>query len=134
MFAVNDILKDLIGKKPSAKKPKKHKFENNDELTAKVQIENYPISLSQIIRNILFVYGDENKLTYYDIAQVLYAKGLLTENTESTPKLIASENAKQYGITLKRIHSNKGDGWQTVFDENGQKYVLSLLKGLNGGE
>lgn len=130
LFAVNGVLKELLNGKTSAKKSKKHKFEYRAELTPQIKIEDYSISLSQIVRNILEVYGKEVKLTYYDLAQVLYKRGLFVDNPEETPRMIASEKAEQYGIFLKRVHGNAGDRWQTVFDQNGQRYAIDLLKNL----
>ncbi len=130
LFAVNGVLKELLNGKTSAKKSKKHKFEYRAELTPQIKIEDYSISLSQIVRNILEVYGKEVKLTYYDLAQILYDRGLFVDNTEETPRMIASEKAEQYGIFLKRVHGNAGDRWQTVFDQNGQRFAIDLLQNL----
>ena len=140
LFAVNDILRDIVNGdltaaatttvKMSANKTRKHKFQYDETLAAQVEIQSYPISLSQIIRNVLVVFGSENKLKYADLAQVLLQKGLFVENSEKSPKLIASESAAQYGITLRRVHGKGGDRWQTVFDQNGQKFVIDLLREL----
>lgn len=131
LFCVSDILKEIANTTPVRTYTKKTKFVYNPELTDKIRIVDRPISLSQIIRNILEVYGEECKLTYYDVTPILCEKGILVENDEKSPKLVASEQAKQYGIWAQRVSpKNGGERWRTVYDQNGQRYVLSILKDL----
>ena len=129
LFAASDVLKELLNTKHLFK-VKKHIFVYDEEKNAKIEISPYPVSVYQLIGNILNVYGQENKLTYYDLVPFLLGKGLLMENPEGKPKLIASEQGNGVGILNVRRQSRYGPRWRIVFNEKGQKYVISLLKEL----
>ena len=130
LFTVNEILKELIAQPApkKAKKAKKATFVYNEELINKVIISPRAISLSEIIGNIKAAYNRECKLTYNNLADMLYSEGILIENTDKGPKLKASEQAKQFGIWSEILHHTNGDKLHTYYDECGQKYVLKLLK------
>lgn len=110
------------------KRIKKHPFEYNEERHAQIKIWKRTISLSQIRRNVLRAYGEETKLSYSDIVPILLERGLIVENPEGNPKVVGDKSAEAYGIYTKRIHGKKRDRWTTLFDENGQKLVIDLLK------
>ena len=130
LFTTNEILKELLEqqKTKQPKKPKKPTFVYNEEIVKKVVIEQRAISLSQIARNILAAYNNECKLSYKDIAGVLYAEGILVDNEADTPKLKASEKAKEFGIWSEMIYRANGARLQTFYNADGQVFVLNLLK------
>lgn len=130
LFKTTEILKELISQqKPTkSKKISKPMFVYNQELIKNVEINPRPISLSEISRNIVVAYNNECKLTYKIIAELLYREGVLIDNTEDTPKLKASDNAKQYGIWSEIVHRSNGDRLQTFYNEEGQRFVLGILK------
>ena len=107
----NEVLKELlVQQKP--KQPKKHRkpmFVYDEELIKKVEIVPRPISLSQITRNIVAAYNNECRLTYNNIAEILYSEGILVDNVADTPKLKASEKAKELGIWSEIVHHSSGD-------------------------
>lgn len=135
LFFVNDILKELIcnnGKLHREKVPRvqKQNFVYNEHLMQQVTVCNTPISLSEIIRNILKIYGDETKLTYKMVAELLLNKGIYIKNAENSPKYIATPESKKYGIYTELRHTMQGDRLITLYNSEGQKYLLSLLKDL----
>ena len=130
LFATNDILKELLEKQPPKqhKKDKKPMFVYDEEKIKKVEIVSSPISLSELARNIVAAYNNECKLTYKNIAEILYAEGILVDNEADTPKLKASEKAKKFGIWSEMVYRSNGERLQTFYDVNGQMFVLGLLK------
>lgn len=129
LFAASDVLKEILGAK-HAFGVRKHSFIYDEEKNAKIVISHHPINLYQLIGNILYVYGRENKLTYYVLVPILLEKGVIIENPEGRPKVIGSEKGKEFGIVNVRKKSRYGERWQMLFDEKGQRYVISLLKEL----
>ena len=67
-------------------------------------------------------------MTYADIAEILYEEGILVENDAATPKLKASEKAKEFGIWSEMVYRANGARLQTFYNENGQVFVLGMLK------
>ena len=133
LFTTNEVLKELlVQQKPKQpKKPRKPMFVYDEEIIKKVVIAPRPISLSEIARNIVAAYNNECKLTYNNIAEILYAEGILVDNvaeTPKTPKLKASEKAKGLGIWSEIVHHSNGDRLQTFYNPDGQVVVLGLLK------
>ena len=130
LFTTNEVLKELlVQQKP--KQPKKHgkpMFVYDEELIKKVEIIPRPISLSEIARNIVAAYNNECKLTYRNITEILCAEGILVDNVADTPKLKASEKAKELGIWSEIVHYSSGDRLQTFYNPDGQVVVLGLLK------
>ena len=130
LFTTNEVLKELlVQQKPKQpKKPRKPMFVYDEEIIKKVVIVPRPISLSEIARNIVAAYNNECKLTYNNIAEILYAEGILVDNVADTPKLKASEKAKELGIWSEMVHHSNGDRLQTFYNPDGQVVVLGLLK------
>lgn len=130
LFTTNEILKELLmqKKQKSHKTTKKPMFVYNEELIKKVLIDSQPISLSGIVRNIMTAYNNECKLTYNNLAEILYAEGILVNNDTNTPKLKASEKAKKLGIWSEIVHYSSGDKLLTFYNSDGQTAVLELLK------
>ena len=130
LFTTSEILKELIEqhKPKKVKTPRKPMFTYNEELIKNVVINPRPISLSEIARNIVAAYNNECKLTYNNIAELLYKEEILVDNDAETPKLKASEKAKQYGIWSEMVRRSNGERLQTFYNVEGQKFVLDLLK------
>ena len=130
LFTTNEVLKELL-EQQKPKRPKKHRkpmFVYNEELIKKVVIAPQPISLSEIARNIVAAYNNECKLTYNNIAEILCAEGILVENKSDTPKLRASDKAKDFGIWSEIVYHANGARLQTFYNSEGQVFVLGLLK------
>ena len=130
LFTTNKILKELLEKqKPrKSKKEQKPQFTYKDELINNVAINTRAISLSEIVRNIISAYNNECKLSYSIVADVLCKEGILIENSDKTPKLRASDKAKDFGVWSEVVHYSNGDRLQTFYSPDGQKYVLQVLK------
>ena len=130
LFTTNEVLKELLEqqKPKQPKKPRKPMFVYNDDLIKQVVIEQRAISLSEIARNIVAAYNNECKLSYADIAEILYKEGILVDNDATTPKLKASEKAKEFGIWSEMVYRANGARLQTFYNENGQVFVLGMLK------
>lgn len=132
LFEVNDLLKEVIRELPRIGRRKRHPFVYDEALSAKIEIKKHPITLSQLVRNIVAVYGRENRVTYYDLLPLLVERGYLRENPEGNPKYIAAEGAEQYGVLMDRIATARGVGmrWVTLYNEVGQRMVIDLLREL----
>ena len=130
LFTTNEILKELLEqqKPKQPRKARKPMFVYDEEKIKKVEIVSRPISLSELARNIVAAYNNECKLTYNNIAEILYAEGILVDNEADTPKLKASERVKELGIWSEMVYRSNGERLQTFYDANGQMFVLGLLK------
>lgn len=137
LFYVNELLKDLMNDSMEPKKQKrirKSAFVYDEAIVSKVTIEQRGISLSQIAMNITVAYEGKCKVVFNDLASLLYKKGILIDHDAKTPKLKAAPAAKELGIWSELIHASSGDRLQTFYNENGQRYVLSILQELNVSE
>lgn len=130
LFTANEVLNEAIGKQ----KPKRERqypkpiFVYDEEIIKNVKISSRPISLSEIVRNILVAYNFECRLTYYMVAEILYREGILEYNEDGSPRYKANENAKRYGVWSQYVYRRHGERLQTFYDENGQRFVLEILK------
>ena len=132
LFCVDDILKELIkeqhNEKEKPNRPRKAAFVYDQEKIDLVRISNAPISLSQILRNIKTAYDGMIKITYQEVATYLFEKGVFIENAEKLPHYIAAPNMQEKGIYVEKYFSSKGFVLRTLFNEQGQRYLLELLK------
>lgn len=134
LFYVNGKLKELIqngGEVNRTKRQPKEKFVYDQEKIDKVVIEDRDISLSEIIRNIQAAYDNQCRLSYSIVATLLQEKGILIANNQPGAKLIASPQAAKYGIHAELAHGRNGDYMKTLYNADGQKLVLTLIKDLN---
>ena len=127
LFAASDLLKQLVSSQYKYG-TKRHRFEYDEELNANIPISSEPITMSKFLANVRLAYGKETKFTYYDLLPFLLEKGLFTRNPEGRPKLYASEKGKEHGLENVRREGRYGGHWQTIFHEEGQRYVIELLK------
>ena len=130
LFAANEVLNEVIGKQRPKRERHNQKpfFVYDEEIIKNVKISSRPVSLSEIVSNILAAYNFECRLTYYMVAEILYREGILEYNKEGFPRYKASENAKRYGIWSQYVYRRYGERLQTFYDDNGQRCVLKILK------
>lgn len=129
LFATSEVLKELVAKQSTKRKRvRKAAFYYDAERMQKVLIEPRPISLTVLLHNISVAYDYECRLTYNEISPVLLEEGVLEfRDYGRGARRVASPTAKQYGIWSEISYRN-GPHMLTFYDENGQKYVLELLK------
>ncbi len=133
LFFVNDIFKKVldnngISRRRGSSRPY---FEYDEELIKTVYISPYPISLSEITRNVRAVFKGV-RLSYYMVARLLSAKGILIDNpTGMKAKKVASPEAAEIGIWTELVRGYRGEYYKTVYDKQGQRYVLKCLKDIN---
>lgn len=133
LFYVNDVLKQLMENKivKNIGNHKKQAFEYDEELAQKIYISIIPISLSEIIQNICSVFNESKKLTYKQVASMLKDKGILKDNPQLNPKLIANENMADKGIWTELVERQNGKNYlRTLYNEEGQRLVIANLKDI----
>jgi len=132
LFHANYVLKQVIDNDGEIGRKKQHTktaFVYDEELIKQVYISPIPIVLSQIVTNIRSVFKNM-RLYYKDVAPILYNKGILIDNPTGNPKFMASPEAADFGIWSEIKKGHRGEYQKTLFDEDGQRYVLECLKGM----
>lgn len=100
-------------------------------MAQKIYISIIPISLSEIIQNICSVFNESKKLTYKQVASMLKDKGILKDNPQLNPKLIANENMADKGIWTELVERQNGKNYlRTLYNEEGQRLVIANLKDI----
>lgn len=134
LFYVNQKLKELIaaGGTVRASRPQRDAFVYDQGLIDKVEYEEVPISLSQIVAHVCAAYDDRCRLTYAMVSKLLCDEGILMPNpTGGSPKVVATPQAAQYGIWTEDYVDRRGEQrTHTLYDNRGQRFVVALLAKL----
>lgn len=128
LFSASEVLKEVEKGQFASLRRRKLTFKYNEELISKVEIRPRPVSLSELRANILAAYNGECKMSYKFLSEMLFREGVLVESGVRKPRYIAAESAKKFGIWTEKVYLPYGERQHAVFDENGQRYVLELLK------
>ena len=86
--------------------------------------------ISQIRDHISELYPNMKKIKLPSVYEMLIDKGLMQITTDKQGKShrIATEKAKEYGIYNEERSSQYGNYQVVVYNKQGQRFVLSLLK------
>lgn len=127
LFRVYDILKSI-----SPEKIKKTEFMCPHDIEEKFEYEK-ALTLTGIRSKISLLYPGIKMFRNKRLTELLIQKGLLEKvvTEKGSLKTVATAKAKQFGISNEERTSIYGMTYQAiVYDPNGQKLVLSLLKEL----
>lgn len=128
LFCTYNVLQDLTYTKRKRNSNCYEEYVYDEEKMSKAKISPYPISLSLIIKNVKDAYEYKCKLSFQMLTELLVEEGILEENPQGNPRHKSTDIAMQYGIFNENIVSYKRSYMCTLYNEDGQKYVYSLLK------
>lgn len=127
LFRVYDILKNI-----TPEKIKKAEFTCPHDIEQKFEYEK-ALTMTGIRTKISLLYPGIKMFKTKQLTELLVQRGLLERvpNEKGYLKAVATENAKQFGIYNEERTTMYDRTYQAVmYDPNGQKLVLSLLKEL----
>lgn len=127
LFRVYDILKNI-----TPEKIKKTEFICPHNIEEKFGYEK-ALTMTGIRTKISLLYPGIKMFKNKQLTELLIQRGLLERviTEKGTLKTVATENAKQFGIYNEERTTMYGSTYQAiVYDPNGQKLALSLLKEL----
>lgn len=127
LYEVCDQLKSCV---PA--KTKKMEFVCPYDLFEKFEYEK-ELSITKILYRISHLYPQMKPIKYSVLAEAMIERGLLEriEENNGATRIIATESAQQYGIRNVSKVTMYGRPYEAVvYDSNGQKAVLSIIKEL----
>lgn len=127
LFRVCDILSDV-----KAERIKKSDFVCPSDIIEKFAYQD-KMTISQIAECIADIYPNMKKFKTKSVYDILIQRGLLQVVTDQQGRTrrVATEKAKGYGIFNEDRFSQYGNYRVVVYNTQGQRYVLSLLKELS---
>lgn len=89
------------------------------------------LNLTQFISKIKEMYPDMKRINFNQMTELLIKNGILKKVMDKggSQRAVATEKANEYGIHNVKRSSMYGKSYNVVlYDQDGQKYLLSLLK------
>ena len=127
LFRVYDILKSI-----TPEKIKKTEFICPHDIEEKFEYEK-ALTMTGIRTKISMLYPGIKMFKNKQLTELLIQRGALERvvNENGYLKTVATQNAKQFGVYNEERTTMYGKTYQAImYDPNGQKLVLSLLKEL----
>ncbi len=137
LYYVNDVLKKVVENggvvSGKVKKPKKDDFVYDEERAAKVNISVRPIALSIILSNVHEAFPNCKKPSFEKVSELLKAKGILMDNPAGSPRYVAVPEAAEQGVWTEQGINHAGmTYWRTLYDDAGQRLVITSLADYKG--
>ena len=137
LFYVSDVLRKLIendGVIVYSPKTKKTSFFIMPEELSKYQIEQTPISVSEIAKRINDLVDPDavKKLKYSSITSFLLKSGFLVEHEYSEGKKtkIPTDSGKSIGISREERIGQNGPYYVTVYNSEAQQFILDNISAI----
>ena len=132
---VNDKLKALIAAGGVIGREHKPPFVYDPGKISAVVYVDKGISLTEVLHNVAKAYDNRCAISYRLVAPLLVQEGVLMKEAEGSDKLVAAPTAKAKGIWSEPATDKDGRTYmRTLYDANGQRYVVSLLKAFDKQE
>lgn len=91
------------------------------------------LNLTKFISKIKDMYPSMKRINFNQMTELLIKNGILkkVKDSSGSQRAVATEKANEYGIRNVKRSSMYGKSYNVViYDIEGQKYLLSLLKGM----
>ena len=131
-FYVSDILGQVIANGGVvSRKSKPLNFSITQEQLARVQVSNYPVTVSKLIQNICAAVGDPQMKQFSAtvITDWLLEKGFLEKDigSDGKSKRVPTENGRMIGLNMETRQGQHGMYQTVYYNTEAQQFVLDNL-------